>query len=84
MWGSLTLGKTELLFWWVLNWNISVSKNLQRGSVFILRDAQSRLLWIFNLVLDMYDGAGDDVEAGQVRIGGHLGEERSPWATHSW
>ena len=38
----------------------------------------------FKLILDKYDGAGDDVEAGQVRIGGHLGEERSPWATHSW
>ena len=39
---------------------------------------------ILKLAIDMYDGAGDDVEAGQVRIGGHLGEERSPWATHSW
>ena len=30
---------------------------------------------IFKLVLDMYDGAGDEVQAGQVKIGGHLGEE---------
>ena len=61
------------------------SKHLQRGrlSAHIERHIIKALV-TFKLILDNYDGAGDDVEAGQVRLGGHLGEERSPWATHSW
>ena len=61
------------------------SKHLQRGRLSVHIETRTvNTLVIFKLVLDIYDGAGDDVEAGQVRIGGHLGEERSPWATHSW
>ena len=61
------------------------SKHLQRGRLSVhIETRTANTLVIFKLVLDMYDGAGDDVEDGQVRLGGHLGEERSPWATHSW
>ena len=52
------------------------SKHLQRGRLSVHIETRTvNTLVIFKLVPDMYDGAGDDVQAGQVRISGHLGEE---------